>query len=121
MSCSSIPEGGFYDVKTRVSFGARARCADAVFGNVPSGGGIWTEGSFGRHGRRRRAPLCRENCDRWGVGVGYNYPLSKRTNVYAVAGYYQDKITDEYDSKAKEYNNRDPSTTTVMLGMRHRF
>ena len=60
-------------------------------------------------------------CDRWGVGVGYNYPLSKRTNVYAVAGYYQDKITDEYDSDAKEYNDRDPSTTTVMLGMRHRF
>ena len=58
-------------------------------------------------------------CDRWGVGVGYNYPLSKRTNVYAVAGYYQDKVTDEYvDGK---YEDRDPQTTTVMLGMRHRF
>ena len=58
--------------------------------------------------------------DRWGVGVGYNYPLSKRTNVYAVAGYYQDKITDEYVA-ANNYRDRDPQTTTVMLGMRHRF
>ena len=58
--------------------------------------------------------------DRWGVGVGYNYPLSKRTNVYAVAGYYQDKVTDEYVS-AGNYRDRDPQTTTVMLGMRHRF
>ncbi len=57
--------------------------------------------------------------DRWGVGVGYNYPLSKRTNVYAVAGYYQDKITDEFVSG--NYRDRDPQTTTVMLGMRHRF
>ena len=56
--------------------------------------------------------------DRWGVGVGYNYPLSKRTNVYAVAGYYQDKITNE---KGDDGVDRDPSTTTVMLGMRHRF
>ena len=56
--------------------------------------------------------------DRWGVGVGYNYPLSKRTNVYAVAGYYQDKITNE---KGVDGDDRDPSTTTVMLGMRHRF
>ena len=56
--------------------------------------------------------------DRWGVGVGYNYPLSKRTNVYAVAGYYQDKITNEDNVDGED---RDPSTTTVMLGMRHRF
>ena len=56
--------------------------------------------------------------DRWGVGIGYSYPLSKRTNVYAVAGYYQDKITNE-DCVPGE--DRDPSTTTVMLGMRHRF
>ena len=63
--------------------------------------------------------------ERWGVGIGYNYPLSKRTNVYAVAGYYQDKITDEAvggeDATAVSYRDRDPSTTTVMLGMRHRF
>ena len=56
--------------------------------------------------------------DRWGLGVGYNYPLSKRTNVYAVAGYYQDKITNE---SGVDGADRDPSTTTVMLGMRHRF
>ena len=63
--------------------------------------------------------------ERWGVGIGYNYPLSKRTNVYAVAGYYQDKITDEAYGEAGMtslgYRDRDPSTTTVMLGMRHRF
>ena len=62
--------------------------------------------------------LKKAESDRWGLGVGYNYPLSKRTNVYAVAGYYQDKITNE---KGVDGEDRDPSTTTVMLGMRHRF
>ena len=62
--------------------------------------------------------LKKAESDRWGAGVGYNYPLSKRTNVYAVAGYYQDKITNE---KGVDGEDRDPSTTTVMLGMRHRF
>lgn len=50
---------------------------------------------------------------RWGVGAGYTYSLSKRTNVYGVASYYQDKI--EKDETTK------PDQTVVVVGIRHRF
>lgn len=53
---------------------------------------------------------------RWGASVGYTYSLSKRTNVYGVAGYYQDKKT---DNVAKSENK--PETTTVIVGVRHKF
>lgn len=55
---------------------------------------------------------------RWGASVGYTYPLSKRTNVYGVAAYYQDKIENEEGMKGED---RDPSKAVVFLGMRHRF
>lgn len=55
---------------------------------------------------------------RWGVSAGYTYALSKRTNVYGVAAYYQDKIDNENNTKGSD---RDPSTLTVWLGMRHSF
>ena len=51
---------------------------------------------------------------RWGTSVGYTYSLSKRTNVYGVAGYYQDKKT------VNKAENK-PETTTVYVGMRHSF
>lgn len=51
---------------------------------------------------------------RWGTSVGYTYSLSKRTNVYGVAGYYQDKQT------LKKVETK-PETTTVYVGMRHSF
>ena len=58
---------------------------------------------------------------RWGVAAGYQYALSKRTNVYGVAAYYQDSF-DNYnkDADGKLYNN-EPSTATLFVGMRHKF
>ena len=53
---------------------------------------------------------------RWGASVGYTYSLSKRTNVYGVAGYYQDKKTDNVEKTESK-----PETTTVYVGMRHSF
>ena len=51
---------------------------------------------------------------RWGTSVGYTYSLSKRTNVYGVASYFQDKQTlNKVETK--------PETTTVYVGMRHSF
>lgn len=51
---------------------------------------------------------------RYGLFAGYEYPLSKRTRLYAVASYWQDKIekTDAFD---------DPSVTEVTLGIHHKF
>lgn len=55
---------------------------------------------------------------RWGASAGYTYPLSKRTNIYGVAGWYQDS-TDNWDGVKGD--DRDPSQAVVYLGMRHRF
>lgn len=51
---------------------------------------------------------------RLGVSAGYNYALSKRTDVYAVAAYYQDD-QDTGTTSTK------PTTTNVFVGMRHTF
>ena len=48
------------------------------------------------------------------VGVGYEYPLSKRTFVYTAAGYTEKKV----EWKGQEDKTK---TSEVMLGMVHKF
>ena len=48
------------------------------------------------------------------VGVGYEYPLSKRTFVYTAAGYTEKKV----EWKGKEDKTK---TSEVMFGMVHKF
>lgn len=48
--------------------------------------------------------------------VGYDYPFSKRTDLYAMASYMQDKLEDK-DSN-KEFK---PSAYTFYVGLRHKF
>ena len=54
-----------------------------------------------------------DEATRWGVGAGYTYNLSKRTNVYGVASYYQDKVEKVTTTK--------PDVTSVVVGIRHKF
>lgn len=53
---------------------------------------------------------------RYVVSVGYDYPFSKRTDVYAVASYMQDSWE---NNKTKV--DADPSAYTLYVGLRHRF
>lgn len=53
---------------------------------------------------------------RYVVSVGYDYPFSKRTDVYAVASYMQDS----WENK-KTADDADPSAYTLYVGLRHRF
>lgn len=53
---------------------------------------------------------------RYVVSVGYDYPFSKRTDLYAVASYMQDNWE---ENKAKDEG--DPSAYTLYVGLRHRF
>lgn len=55
---------------------------------------------------------------RIGAGVGYTYALSKRTNIYAVVGYYRDSV-DNYEGNLGD--DRDPNVTTALIGLRHKF
>ena len=53
------------------------------------------------------------------VSLGYDYPFSKRTDIYAVASYSQDQV----DFKVHDLGSADwdPSTYTFYVGLRHRF
>lgn len=53
---------------------------------------------------------------RWVVSAGYDYPLSKRTNVYGIMSY----MDDEYDA-AGNGADVNPSAYTFFVGMRHKF
>ena len=53
---------------------------------------------------------------RWLVGVGYSYPLSKRTTVYADAGYFKDDV----DAAGDAYD-RKPSAYQCAIGLVHMF
>lgn len=55
---------------------------------------------------------------RLGASIGYDYPLSKRTNVYSVLSYSKDKLENEGNEAGAD---RDPSTTILWVGMRHKF
>lgn len=50
------------------------------------------------------------------VSAGYVYSLSKRTNVYGVASYMQDKLDPKNDVESTTLK-----ATTVMVGLRHNF
>lgn len=51
---------------------------------------------------------------RYVVSVGYDYPFSKRTDVYAIASYMQDQV----DVASEDW---DPSAYTLYVGLRHKF
>lgn len=54
---------------------------------------------------------------RWVVSAGYDYPLSKRTNVYGILTYAQDSL-DYTKTTAKD---QDPTVFAAMIGLRHKF
>ena len=55
---------------------------------------------------------------RYVVSVGYDYPFSKRTDVYAVASYMQDQVDAKVNGASVDW---DPSAYTFYVGLRHRF
>ena len=59
----------------------------------------------------------KDELSRWIVSAGYDYPLSKRTNVYGVVTYAQDSL--EYTESS--YKDQDPTIFAAMVGIRHKF
>ena len=55
---------------------------------------------------------------RYVVSVGYDYPFSKRTDVYAIASYMQDQVDTKLSGTSDDW---DPSAYTFYVGLRHRF
>ena len=59
----------------------------------------------------------KDELSRWIVSAGYDYPLSKRTNVYGVVTYAQDSL--EYTKS--NLKDQDPTIFAAMVGIRHKF
>lgn len=57
-----------------------------------------------------------DELSRWIISAGYDYPFSKRTDVYGVVTYNQDNL-----KFTGAYADQDPYMFGVMVGLRHRF
>ena len=58
-----------------------------------------------------------DEMQRWVVSAGYDYVLSKRTDIYVAATYMQDNISYTHRSPA----DQDASVFGAMVGLRHKF
>lgn len=59
----------------------------------------------------------KDDFNRWLVGVGYEYSLSKRTLVYADAGYFKDEYKSNYGDTPKS----EPDAYQAAVGLVHMF
>ena len=58
-----------------------------------------------------------DEMQRWVVSAGYDYVLSKRTDIYVAATYMQDNISYTHTAVA----DQDASVFGAMVGLRHKF
>ena len=58
-----------------------------------------------------------DEMQRWVVSAGYDYVLSKRTDIYVAATYMQDNISYTHPAVA----DQDASVFGAMVGLRHKF
>ncbi len=88
----------------------------SIGANYPLGGGV-IKGQIGYRDMDNAddpTPDVEADFSKWMVAVGYDYPLSKRTAVYVMGGYSQEKI----ETKTED---RTPSGCELVAGMVHRF
>ena len=90
-----------------------------VSGSIPAAGGQVLVGAAYLDAEAADSVTAEHQNDelsRWIVSAGYDYPLSKRTNVYGVMTYNQDSLDSDVQA-----DNRDPYVFGVMVGLRHKF
>lgn len=63
----------------------------------------------------------KRSADAYIIQVGYTYPFSKRTNLYAGAGYMQTSMEDGITNADGRTSDKDFKTTQVMFGLLHKF
>lgn len=64
----------------------------------------------------------KRSADAYIIQVGYTYPFSKRTNLYAGAGYMQTSMEDDGITNTDgTTSDKDFKTTQVMFGLLHKF
>lgn len=90
-----------------------------VSGSIPVAGGNVLVGAAYVDAEAADSTDNGDEMTRWIVSAGYDYPLSKRTNVYGVLTYNQDSI--EYGARTEALEDNDPYVFGVMVGLRHKF
>ena len=63
----------------------------------------------------------KRSADAYIIQVGYTYPFSKRTNLYAGAGYMLTSMEDGITNTDSTTSDKDFKTTQVMFGLLHKF
>ena len=82
--------------------------------NYPIGGGV----AKAQVAYRDMENQLDQEFNRWTVAAAYDYPLSKRTAVYAMTGYTQESMEGEYNGAKFD---ADPTAYEFTVGMVHRF
>jgi len=103
--------GGFADRMKGWSLGVSA--------GIPAAGGTVMVGAAYLDAEAADSVVAERKDDelsRWIISAGYDYPFSKRTDVYGVVTYNQDNL--KFTNNAAD---QDPYMFGVMVGLRHRF
>lgn len=103
------------------------RCSFDGFGvnvgaTAPIGAGEFlVSAGYGKGDLNYNTQDAKRSADAYIIQVGYTYPFSKRTNLYAGAGYMQTSMEDGITNTDNTTSDKDFKTTQVMFGLLHKF
>lgn len=93
-----------------------------VGATAPIGAGEFlVSAGYGKGDLNYNTQDAKRSADAYIIQVGYTYPFSKRTNLYAGAGYMQTSMEDGITNTDNTTSDKDFKTTQVMFGLLHKF
>lgn len=93
-----------------------------VGATAPIGAGEFlVSAGYGKGDLNYNTQDAKRSADAYIIQVGYTYPFSKRTNLYAGAGYMQTSMEDGITNTDDTTSDKDFKTTQVMFGLLHKF
>lgn len=93
-----------------------------VGATAPIGAGEFlVSAGYGKGDLNYNTQDAKRSADAYIIQVGYTYPFSKRTNLYAGAGYMQTSMEDGITITDSTTSDKDFKTTQVMFGLLHKF
>ena len=93
-----------------------------VGATAPIGAGEFlVSAGYGKGDLNYNTQDAKRSADAYIIQVGYTYPFSKRTNLYAGAGYMQTSMEDGFTNTDSTTSDKDFKTTQVMFGLLHKF
>lgn len=93
-----------------------------VGATAPIGAGQFlVSAGYGKGDLNYKTQDAKRSADAYIIQVGYTYPFSKRTNLYAGAGYMQTSMEDGITNTDSTTSDKDFKTTQVMFGLLHKF